>query len=448
MLAMHPLVAQPFTSRNLSLQQGLPEYYVSGIVQDKAGFVWIATRDGLARFDGRRFKLFRHQIRNPNSLANNVITSLQVVSDSTLLVQVETGIIQLFNPQTEQFRNLLTQQRLDQDHAHVSNVLLTSDERHFWGRWERQLIHYSPRQDRITSYSLPDQFLPNSVFAGNHLLLDSTPHRIYAPFAGGMAQLNTQKGQFHAWPFAPLGQQGAVETYSGIPVARRANGELLTVAPGQLVAFSPRTHRFRTIPIPDKLSTLVGVLHSALDGNVYFTYGMTVYRLTPDDRITPLWTASRIDYQNYFHALLLDRSGVLWVGTNGDGVQQIDLRALPIRTYSYRVNYLVDVFSGELGLKVPDYIKSNEMAYTLRWSKGMRYLAGWMDAPSYRLLRADSAQHQFQRLLALNETHHSVATPLRWDHPASFGCMSPSKAFFTPIRRGGCWPSGLWYLTG
>lgn len=56
----NPLRAQPFTSRTLSLQHGLPEYFVSGLIQDKAGFIWIATRDGLARYDGRQFKVFRH----------------------------------------------------------------------------------------------------------------------------------------------------------------------------------------------------------------------------------------------------------------------------------------------------------------------------------------------------------------------------------------------------
>ncbi|WP_461117563.1 hybrid sensor histidine kinase/response regulator transcription factor [Spirosoma jeollabukense] len=395
MLAMHSLVAQHVPSRNLSLRQGLPEYYVSGIVQDKAGFIWIATRDGLARYDGRRFKLFRHQPRDPSSLANNVISSLQLVSDSALLVHLETGTIQLFNPQTEQVKDLLTRQRLDQERIPVTNILLTADQRHFWVRNERQLTEYSLRQNRFTRHPLPKDFLPDDVFAGNHLLLDSSQHRIYAPYPGGIAELNTRTGQYQAWPFAGLGEQGAVESYLGIPISRRANGELLTVAPGRLIAFSPHTHRFRTISIPDKLSIRAGVLHAGLDGNTYFTYGMSVYRLSPDDTITPLWTASRIDYQNYFHALLLDRSGMLWVGTNGDGVQQLDLKALPTKTYPYRVNYLVDLLAGELGLTVPNYIRGDEMAYSLRWSEGVRYLAGYMDR-AYRLSRADLKHHQFQ----------------------------------------------------
>lgn len=406
LLVAHPLLAQTLPSRNISLQQGLPEYYVSGIVQDKAGFIWIATRDGLARYDGRRFKLFRHQVRNGASLANNVIVSLQTVSDSALLLRLENGAFQLFNPETEQFKNLLTKQRLDQEGLQVYNSWISPDEQHFWGRKERQLIHYSPRRNRINRYAL--QFpLPDGGYAGNELLLDSTQERIYAPFPGGIMEFDTRTGQHRAWPFVVVGQSGTVETYYGISAVWRSNGELLTIAPGQLIAFQPRSGRFRAIPIPNDISTNAGMFHAAVDGNTYFTYGMTVYRLTPDDRITPLWTAPRLDYQNYFHALLLDRSGVLWVGTNGDGVHQIDLRALPITTRPYRITFMADLLSVELGLRAPDWAKANDISYLLRWSGEGPYLAGW-GQDSYRLLRADKDHRQLQNLLTIYSTSQNA----------------------------------------
>jgi len=38
--------------KTLTIDNGLPNSTVTGIVQDKTGFVWISTSDGLARFDG------------------------------------------------------------------------------------------------------------------------------------------------------------------------------------------------------------------------------------------------------------------------------------------------------------------------------------------------------------------------------------------------------------
>ena len=169
-LAPTALVAQLLAARTLSLPQGLPEFYVSGIVQDRAGFVWVATRDGLTRYDGRRFKLFRHQPRNSRSLANNVIIALQTVSDSTLLVHLENGTFQLFNPQTEQFKSLLPRQRLDQAGIQVNSAQLSRDGQRFWGRHERHVMHYSLSQNQITVFPFPQ---PDSIYAGG-LLLDTT----------------------------------------------------------------------------------------------------------------------------------------------------------------------------------------------------------------------------------------------------------------------------------
>ncbi|PSR51994.1 hypothetical protein AHMF7605_29250 [Adhaeribacter arboris] len=43
-------------------RQGLPQGFVPGIVQDPQGFIWMATRDGLCRYDGNRFKVFRPKL--------------------------------------------------------------------------------------------------------------------------------------------------------------------------------------------------------------------------------------------------------------------------------------------------------------------------------------------------------------------------------------------------
>ncbi|WP_421829794.1 two-component regulator propeller domain-containing protein [Larkinella sp.] len=47
----------------ISDRQGLPQAFVSAIVQDRQGFIWMATRDGVCRYDGNRFKIFQPGFR-------------------------------------------------------------------------------------------------------------------------------------------------------------------------------------------------------------------------------------------------------------------------------------------------------------------------------------------------------------------------------------------------
>ena len=72
-LAQTPL----YTHQQLfKVEDGLPQSFIRGIVQDKEGFIWVATLDGLARYDGRGFKIFRQQRKDSNSLSSNVINLL------------------------------------------------------------------------------------------------------------------------------------------------------------------------------------------------------------------------------------------------------------------------------------------------------------------------------------------------------------------------------------
>jgi len=56
---------------HLNFSNSLSFNGVTSIIKDKYGFIWIATLDGLNRYDGISFKIYRHDARNTNSLASN-----------------------------------------------------------------------------------------------------------------------------------------------------------------------------------------------------------------------------------------------------------------------------------------------------------------------------------------------------------------------------------------
>ncbi|WP_080055643.1 hybrid sensor histidine kinase/response regulator transcription factor [Spirosoma aerolatum] len=393
------LSAQPFTIHNLGLQQGLPEYYVSGLVQDKAGFIWVATRDGLARYDGRQFKVFRKQPFNPHSLASNVILSLQTVSDTTLLIQFENWHIQLFNPFTERFTDLTIPKPLEKS----PRTILTGQEDQLWGRLPYQLVGFNRKTKQLQSHPFP-QSARTTIYFSQKSLLQTTQQHLFAVTTGHLLEFVPQTGQFQDWPHPGLGQVNkTLETYYDTHLIQRSNGEIIITGLQQLIFFNPKTHQFRSIPIPGSIHVHAGLIYEAADKNIYFTYGMTVYRLTTDDHIQPIWTASRIDYRNYFHALLLDRSGVLWIGTNGDGIYQIDLSALPIKTYPQKTSFIQDVLTTELGVSVPDWAKTNRYDYGLRWGGRAPYVSIGIDT-RYELFRADRRTRSLRSLLKLPET--------------------------------------------
>ena len=90
-------------------RQGLPQAFVPSILQDRQGFIWAATRDGLCRYDGQRFKVFQPDPDGRHSLSFAGINQIELDHYGRIWVVSERGDIDVFDPRTETFANVSRQ---------------------------------------------------------------------------------------------------------------------------------------------------------------------------------------------------------------------------------------------------------------------------------------------------------------------------------------------------
>ncbi|MFY8000271.1 MAG: ligand-binding sensor domain-containing protein, partial [Candidatus Kapaibacteriota bacterium] len=105
----------------LTVKQGLSQGSVLCIVQDRRGFMWFGTEDGLNRWDGHTFKIFRFNPRDTTSLARNYIEALYEDKEGVLWVGTKGGLSR-FNRTSETFTNF----RADGKPQSLSNAYVTS----------------------------------------------------------------------------------------------------------------------------------------------------------------------------------------------------------------------------------------------------------------------------------------------------------------------------------
>jgi signal transduction histidine kinase/ligand-binding sensor domain-containing protein len=89
--------------KHLSVDEGLSQSTVNAIVSDKLGFVWIATEDGLNRYDGNEFRIFRHDARDSTSISHSVVYALAEDTVTGNLWIGTSGGLNYYHHATERF---------------------------------------------------------------------------------------------------------------------------------------------------------------------------------------------------------------------------------------------------------------------------------------------------------------------------------------------------------
>ena len=133
-----PALAQPDTVRlsmdGITVADGLPQGLVSSIVQDSTGYLWFGTKDGLARYDGYGFTVFRHLDEDTNSIASDHITSLLVDREGRLWVGLLPFGLDRYDPRTGRFTHVRVEGIVSEDQAKGAMGLAQDRHGRIWTR--------------------------------------------------------------------------------------------------------------------------------------------------------------------------------------------------------------------------------------------------------------------------------------------------------------------------
>lgn len=88
---------------HISTKEGLPHQNVHTILQDKTGFLWFGTEDGLVRYDGMTMTTYLFEHHNPKSLSSNTVAFMYEDKNGYLWISTLAGGLNKFDPQSETF---------------------------------------------------------------------------------------------------------------------------------------------------------------------------------------------------------------------------------------------------------------------------------------------------------------------------------------------------------
>ena len=143
------IAARNYYFRQYHVEDGLSNNNITACIQDKHGFIWIGTRDGLNRFDGYTFRNFQDTDDGASSLDNDWINSLAVNNSEELWIGTFMGLYK-YNYDEENFETISFCKGMD-----VRNLIFDSSD-NLWLLLEGRLVKYNVKLDDFQVYNIPD----------------------------------------------------------------------------------------------------------------------------------------------------------------------------------------------------------------------------------------------------------------------------------------------------
>lgn len=314
-----------FTSRD-----GLSSNTVFAIHKDRFGFLWIATEDGLNRFDGTTFKVYRHVNESEVSLPANHVTSLFEDSDGALWVATNGGSVSIYDRNTDEFIGLSKYNQLTIGVA--ANSVSEDGRGNIWiasysglyvvdrkTRKIKRVYQYSNKRGKLNTNTII------SVFRDSRKTM-------WVGTDAGLYRYNRNNDSFTRFLYSESGPATQFPAFV-LSLSEDKKGRILVGTQGGLHVLGPKGERVKTLRKNSNTSTgissdIIYAVKVAKNGLVWLGTEEGLNLVSVDSGLVYRYRANRRDENSLkaksIRSICFDENGISWVGTFQGGVSKYD----------------------------------------------------------------------------------------------------------------------------
>lgn len=343
-----PAQQKPVKFSRLGTDAGLSQGNVTCIMQGSRGFMWLGTQDGLNKYDGYVFRVYKNNPADSNSLSNNYIKSIAEDNKGNIWIGTWGGGLNKYDREKDRFTRYVHNDRdphsLSDDF--ISSVFIDSKGNTWIGTESGGLNRLDAATGRFTAMTHNNND-PRSL-SDNYVLTvyqDSYKRIWVGTFSGGLNLLNDDGQSFTH--FVHTNHQPASLAFNSVTSILEDSLHHLWIGTrgGGLDLFIPGTGAFihHTAGPPGSNSLPLNVILSAATddkGNIWVgteNGGLSIY--DPARQIFHNYTQDDIDNtslsNNSIYAIYRDSHGNMWVGTYSGGVNLYNTDANQVTHYKH-----------------------------------------------------------------------------------------------------------------
>jgi len=313
---------------HMLMPDGNEQSFINKIIQDEIGQIWIATKDGLVRYNGKQKYIYKTNSNNSNTINHNNVTSLVFDKQNHLWVGTEKGLC-LYRPKTDDFE-VIHPKQLGQEHitdAHFDsqgNIWMIN---HFTSR----LFKYNPNTKKLNL--VIDNDLSDS-YGKVHLKFFSISDdgMIYLTDANtGFIIYDTQTKSAQRIILDKGTPQNASSFFSKIIIDKHDNNIVwIATHLGFLIKYNLKTQQQMQLVYNTKLTNNgfhcynFSLLQDSEDNIWVTTWFYGTFKILPDRKSYVQFLPNKNNRQTISNtvttAIFQDKAGYMWFGTNSHGV--------------------------------------------------------------------------------------------------------------------------------
>lgn len=328
LLSTIDLKCQSILFNHLTTNNGLSNNFVSDIIQDKYGFLWFATDDGLNRFDGYEFKVYRNNPSDKNSLSDNTVISFASDAKGNIWMGTKNGFVNCYDPELNKFTSWEIKSDITKDNP--ITTLYIDRSKHVWiGTYRSGLFRLDPKTGKIDHW-LAEAKNPKSL-SSNYVssIAEDESGNFWIGTFYGLNKIDPNKTPIEFERFYKEDNNWSISNNLvwNITKSTLDNDKLFIGTADGLTILQARKNKFERVSIsnPDNIQFGTGlgyVVEEDINGEhiLWMNSFAGLLRYNVSQRKFNRYLPDKLNANSIISAqinkIFKDHSGVLWIATN------------------------------------------------------------------------------------------------------------------------------------
>ncbi|WP_375560114.1 two-component regulator propeller domain-containing protein [Bernardetia sp. OM2101] len=315
----------------LNIQNGLSQSTVNDVLEDRDGFVWIATDDGLNRYDGQKFTIYKHIRSDSTTIPDNEVKKLYEDKTGKIWIGTVSGLC-VYDKNTNQFKSYRNHEKNSTSLINNYITAIEQDKDFLWVGTLKGLSKFDTKKEIFTNYFVKEK---DSLILGNNeitsLLIDNQ-NQLWIGTAKGLNVWTADRKPKDLFRYT-IWKDSTTILGSRISSLYQDTKKRIWVGTNNCVhLYNLSSNDFQRFLLPNEGVYTVYKIRETQNGEIWAASDELIYKINPQSISVSIYRTSVSPIGNV-QTMYSSKNGTMWLGTRDVGLIKYNPSANRFRLY-------------------------------------------------------------------------------------------------------------------